>query len=62
MNYHDRPKIISTASGERVVPNLPGEAISFITPEDGHHFKIIQKKMGKWVERIETENLNLTGY
>ena len=40
----------------------PGEAISFITPEDEHHFKIIQKKMGKWVERIETENLNLTGY
>ena len=40
----------------------PGEAISFITPDDEHHFKIIQKKMGKWVERIETENLNLTGY
>ncbi len=40
----------------------PGDAISFITPDDEHHFKIIQKKMGKWVERIETENLNLTGY
>ena len=40
----------------------PGEAISFISPDDEHHFKIIQKKMGKWVERIETENLNLTGY
>jgi ATP-dependent RNA helicase RhlE len=40
----------------------PGNAISFITPDDEHHFKIIQKKMGKWVERIETENLNLTGY
>jgi ATP-dependent RNA helicase RhlE len=40
----------------------PGEAISFITPDDEHHFKIIQKKMGKWVERIESENLNLTGY
>ncbi|MFM7022182.1 MAG: DEAD/DEAH box helicase [Flavobacteriales bacterium] len=27
----------------------PGEAISFITPDDEHHFKIIQKKMGKVV-------------
>lgn len=40
----------------------PGEAISFIAPEDEHHFKIIQKKMGKWVERIETDELDLTGY
>jgi len=40
----------------------PGEAISFISPEDEHHFKIIQKKMGKWVERIETEELDLSGY
>jgi len=40
----------------------PGEAISFIAPDDQHHFKIIQKKMGKWVERIETEELDLRGY
>jgi len=40
----------------------PGDAISFIAPEDAHHFKIIQKKMGRMVERIETENLNLKGY
>ena len=29
-----------------------GEAISFITPDDQHHFKVIQKKMGKWVMMI----------
>lgn len=40
----------------------PGEAISFITPDDEHHFKIIQKKMGKWVERIETDKLDISGY
>lgn len=40
----------------------PGEAISFVSPEDEHHFKIIQKKMGKWVERIETEELDLRTY
>lgn len=37
----------------------PGQAISFITPEDQHHFKIIQKKMGKWVTMIDSESLDL---
>ncbi|MFC5411750.1 DEAD/DEAH box helicase [Larkinella bovis] len=39
-----------------------GEAISLITPDDEHHFKIIQKKMGKRVEMIDTEDLSLKGY
>lgn len=39
-----------------------GEAISLICPEDEHHFKIIQKKMGKRVEIIDTEGLDLMGY
>jgi ATP-dependent RNA helicase RhlE len=34
-----------------------GEAISLITPEEAHHFKIIQKKMGKWVTMIDAESL-----
>lgn len=37
----------------------PGEAISFVTPEDEHHFWIIQKKMGKRVEVINFDELNL---
>lgn len=40
----------------------PGEAISFISPEDQHHFKIIQKKMGKWVTMIDSEDIDLNGY
>jgi ATP-dependent RNA helicase RhlE len=40
----------------------PGEAITLITPEDQHHFKIIQKKMGKKVSILETEGLDLHGY
>jgi len=40
----------------------PGEAISFITPDDRHHFKIIQKKMGKWVTMIDSEGMNLSGF
>lgn len=33
----------------------PGEAITFVTPEDEHHFKIIQKKMKKKVEIIDAD-------
>ena len=40
----------------------PGEAISLIAPDDENHFRIIQKKMGKWVERIDAAELNLGGY
>ncbi|MFT7298575.1 MAG: ATP-dependent RNA helicase RhlE [Sphingobacteriales bacterium] len=39
-----------------------GEAISLITPEEEHHFKIIQKKMKKEVETIPTEEINLHGF
>lgn len=39
-----------------------GEAISLIVPEDVHHFKIIQKKMGKRVEMKESYDLDLKGY
>lgn len=38
-----------------------GEAISLITPEDAHHFKIIQKKMGKRVEVLPTDDFDLQG-
>jgi ATP-dependent RNA helicase RhlE len=38
-----------------------GQAISLITSDDEHHFKIIQKKMGKQVELRETNEVNLHG-
>ncbi|HLT08241.1 MAG TPA: DEAD/DEAH box helicase [Cyclobacteriaceae bacterium] len=34
-----------------------GEAISLITEEDKHHFKVIQKKMKRWVDLIDADNL-----
>ena len=40
----------------------PGEAISFVTPEDQHHFRVIQKKMGKWVTMIDSANIDLKGF
>ena len=39
-----------------------GEAISLITPEEQNHFRVIQKKMGKWVTRIDIENIDLANY
>ncbi|OOG78052.1 DEAD/DEAH box helicase [Algoriphagus sp. A40] len=37
-----------------------GEAISLITPEELHHFKVIQKKMGKRVELLDSEDFEKT--
>ncbi|GAB3717102.1 DEAD/DEAH box helicase [Spirosoma flavus] len=39
-----------------------GKAFSLITPDDEHHFKIIQKKMGKRVEQVDTAELDLKGF
>ena len=32
--------------------NAVGEAITFVTEEDKHHFQVIQKKMGTWLTLI----------
>ena len=39
-----------------------GTAISLITEEEQHHFAVIQKKMGKQVDIIDTKDLDLLGY
>jgi ATP-dependent RNA helicase RhlE len=39
---------------------MQGEAISLITPEEQHHFKVIQKKMGKWVTLVNAEDFGKT--
>ncbi|SFG13971.1 DEAD/DEAH box helicase [Pontibacter chinhatensis] len=38
-----------------------GEAISLISPEEEHHFKVIQKKMGQRVPLTPTEEIDLAG-
>lgn len=40
----------------------PGEAISLITPDEQHHFRVIQKKMKKWVTMIDSESIDLKGF
>ncbi len=42
--------------------NANGKAISLITEEDLHHFKIIQKKMGRKVDLLPTDDVNLHGF
>lgn len=34
-----------------------GDAITFVTEEDKHHFKVIQKKMKIWVTMIDSEGM-----
>lgn len=35
----------------------PGKAITFVTEDDKHHFKVIQKKMKRYVDMIDSERL-----
>jgi ATP-dependent RNA helicase RhlE len=39
----------------------PGTAITLLCPEDIHHFKVIQKKMGRHVNILETADWDLNG-
>ena len=40
----------------------PGDAISLINPEEQHHFSVIQKKMRKKVDLIDTQDIDLKGF
>ncbi|MBL7938620.1 MAG: DEAD/DEAH box helicase [Flavobacteriales bacterium] len=40
----------------------PGEAFSIVTPEDQPHFKVIQKKMGRWLTLEGTDDVDLEGF
>ena len=39
-----------------------GEAISLVSPEEEHHFKVIQKKMGKSATLINGNTIDLKGF
>jgi ATP-dependent RNA helicase RhlE len=39
-----------------------GEAFTLVTPGEQHHFKIIQKKMGRWLTLEGTEDVDLKGF
>lgn len=56
------PKDFIHRTGRTGRAGAGGTAMSFVTSEDEQHFKVIQKKMGKWVNMVETEGFNLHGY
>jgi ATP-dependent RNA helicase RhlE len=37
----------------------PGDALSLVTPDDKNHWRVIQKKMGKWVDMVDSVNLDI---
>lgn len=37
----------------------PGQAFTLVTPEDQHHFKVIQKKMKQWVTLEDMDDVDL---
>ncbi len=39
-----------------------GVAISLITPDDEHHFAVIEKKVGKPITRVNAEEIDLHGF
>ncbi|MFK8068104.1 MAG: helicase-related protein, partial [Gammaproteobacteria bacterium] len=39
-----------------------GQAFTLVTPDDQAHFKVIQKKMGRWLTLEGTEELDLRGF
>lgn len=39
-----------------------GTAISLVSADEEQHFRVIQKKMGKWADMVETEGFDLHGY
>lgn len=40
----------------------PGEALTIVTPEEQPHFKVIQKKMGRWITLESIDEVNLHGF
>ncbi len=40
----------------------PGDAISLVSPQEMDHFKVIQKKMGKTVQILHGDAIDLQGY
>lgn len=56
------PKDFTHRIGRTGRADATGEALTFVTPEDAHHFKIIQKKTGKSIPTEDTAAIDLNGY
>jgi ATP-dependent RNA helicase RhlE len=56
------PKDYTHRIGRTGRAEASGDAISLISPEELHHFRVIQKKMGKRVPLLHADQLDLQGY
>jgi ATP-dependent RNA helicase RhlE len=56
------PKVFIHRIGRTGRAESLGEAISIVSPNEEHHFKVIEKKMKKYVTRIDISDLDLKGW
>jgi ATP-dependent RNA helicase RhlE len=56
------PKVFVHRIGRTGRAESTGEAISLISPDEEHHFKVIQKKIKKRIPRIDCDDLELNRY
>lgn len=56
------PKIFIHRIGRTGRAERPGEAITLITPEEEHHFRVIEKKIKKRIDRISADDIDLRNY
>lgn len=56
------PKIFIHRIGRTGRAERPGEAITLISPDEEQHFRVIEKKIKKRVDRISTDDLDLRRY
>lgn len=56
------PKMFIHRIGRTGRAHNPGDAITLLSPEELHHFGVIEKKLFQNAPRVETEELDLSGY
>ena len=56
------PKIFIHRIGRTGRAERPGEAITLITPEEEHYFRVIEKKIKKRIDRISADDIDLRNY
>lgn len=56
------PKVFIHRVGRTGRAESTGEAISLISPEEEHHFKVIEKKLKKRIPKIDSNDLDLSGF
>lgn len=56
------PKVFIHRIGRTGRAESTGEAISLVSPEEEHHFKVIEKKLKKRIPKIDSNDLDFSGF